>query len=54
MRMDGECFHINNDERIPFWNFQRAVAASVGLPIGKGEVKGSELSRCGSLAFSLP
>lgn len=39
MRVDGECFHITNDERVPFWDFQRAIAASVGLPVKREEIK---------------
>ncbi|KUI69913.1 Sterol-4-alpha-carboxylate 3-dehydrogenase, decarboxylating [Cytospora mali] len=39
MRVDGECFHVTNDERVLFWDFQRAIAASIGLPVKKEEIK---------------
>ncbi|PHH75448.1 hypothetical protein CDD82_4447 [Ophiocordyceps australis] len=38
-RVDGQSFNITNDERILFWDFQRAVSASVGLPITKDKIK---------------
>ncbi|KAK8117926.1 uncharacterized protein PG998_006207 [Apiospora kogelbergensis] len=38
-RVDGQSFNITNDERVLFWEFHRAVAASVGIPIRKEDVK---------------
>ncbi|KAI0016369.1 C-3 sterol dehydrogenase/C-4 decarboxylase family protein [Xylariomycetidae sp. FL0641] len=38
-RVDGQSFNVTNDERILFWDFHRAVAASVGIPIKKEDVK---------------
>ncbi|KAK7996684.1 sphingolipid long chain base-responsive protein [Apiospora arundinis] len=37
-RVDGECFHITNHERVPFWEFQRAIGASVGFPVKEEDV----------------
>lgn len=39
LRVDGECFHITNHERVNFWDFQRGIAASIGLPVNKEEIK---------------
>ncbi|KAF3767737.1 NAD(P)-binding protein [Cryphonectria parasitica EP155] len=39
MRVDGESFNITNEEPIPVWYFQRAIAASVGLPVKTEEIK---------------
>ncbi|KAH7311257.1 hypothetical protein B0I35DRAFT_437797 [Stachybotrys elegans] len=39
MRVDGESFNVTNDERILFWDFQRAVSASIGLPVPKDKIK---------------
>lgn len=39
VRVDGECFNITNDERMPFWDFQRAIAAAVGLPVKKEDIR---------------
>ncbi|KAH8892367.1 NAD(P)-binding protein [Thozetella sp. PMI_491] len=38
-RVDGECFIITNDEPVEFWDFQRSIAASVGLPVSKEDIK---------------
>lgn len=38
MRVDGESF-ITNEEPVPFWDFQRAIAASVGLPVKPEEIR---------------
>lgn len=38
-RVDGETFIITNDEPVLFWDFQRAVAASVGRPVKKEDIK---------------
>lgn len=38
-RVDGESFNVTNEEPVPFWDFQRAIAASVGLPVKPEEVK---------------
>ncbi|KAK2615821.1 hypothetical protein N8I77_002547 [Diaporthe amygdali] len=38
-RVDGESFNITNEESVPFWDFQRAIAASVGLPVKPEEIK---------------
>ncbi|KAE8314228.1 hypothetical protein BDV41DRAFT_563872 [Aspergillus transmontanensis] len=32
-RVDGECFHLNNEDPWLFWDFQRAVSALAGNPI---------------------
>ncbi|KAI1175971.1 C-3 sterol dehydrogenase/C-4 decarboxylase family protein [Nemania sp. FL0916] len=39
MRVDGETFHVTNEEPVNFWDFQRAIAASVGLPVKQEDVK---------------
>lgn len=39
MRVDGEAFIITNDEPVLFWEFHRAIAASVGRPVKKEEIK---------------
>lgn len=39
LRVDGECFILSNDEPILFWDFQRAVAASIGLPVKPQDIK---------------
>ncbi|KAG6365122.1 hypothetical protein INS49_006729 [Diaporthe citri] len=39
MRVDGETFIITNDEPMLFWEFQRAVAASVDLPIRREQIR---------------
>lgn len=38
-RVDGQCFIITNHERILFWDFQRGVSASIGLPIQPEDIK---------------
>ncbi|KAG8164886.1 hypothetical protein KVR01_005161 [Diaporthe batatas] len=38
-RVDGEAFFITNDEDWPFWDYQRAGAASVGYPVRKDDIK---------------
>jgi sterol-4alpha-carboxylate 3-dehydrogenase (decarboxylating) len=38
-RVDGESFNVTNDERILFWDFQRAISASIGLPVSKDKIK---------------
>lgn len=38
-RVDGEAFIITNDEPVLFWDFHRAVAASVGRPVKTKEIK---------------
>lgn len=38
-RVDGQTFNVTNDEPVEFWEFQRAIAASVGLPVKKEEIK---------------
>lgn len=38
-RVDGQCFIVTNHERIPFWEFHRAVSAAVGLPVKTEDVK---------------
>ncbi|RAL14384.1 C-3 sterol dehydrogenase/C-4 decarboxylase family protein [Aspergillus homomorphus CBS 101889] len=37
-RVDGECFHVTNEEPWLFWDFQRRVAALVGRPVRPDEV----------------
>lgn len=38
-RVDGEAFIITNDEPVLFWDFNRAIAASVGFPVKKEDIK---------------
>ncbi|KAJ4412521.1 erg26, C-3 sterol dehydrogenase [Gnomoniopsis sp. IMI 355080] len=38
-RVDGEAFIITNDEPVLFWEFQRAIAASVGRPVKEEDIK---------------
>ncbi|KAI1874552.1 hypothetical protein JX265_004760 [Neoarthrinium moseri] len=38
-RVDGESFNVTNNEPVCFWEFQRAIGASVGLPVKKEEIK---------------
>ncbi|KAF3766959.1 NAD(P)-binding protein, partial [Cryphonectria parasitica EP155] len=38
-RVDGQSFIITNDERILFWDFQRAISASVGPPVKQDDIK---------------
>lgn len=38
-RVDGEAFIITNDEPVLFWDFNRAVAASIGMPVKKEDIK---------------
>lgn len=38
-RVDGEAFIITNDEPLLFWDFNRAVAASIGIPVKKEDIK---------------
>lgn len=38
-RVDGEAFIITNDEPVLFWDFNRAVAASIGIPVKKEDIK---------------
>jgi sterol-4alpha-carboxylate 3-dehydrogenase (decarboxylating) len=37
-RVDGEAFHIRNDECWLFWDFTRATAAGIGQPARKDEI----------------
>ncbi|KAM7196899.1 Cytochrome P450 [Naviculisporaceae sp. PSN 640] len=39
MRVDGEAFNVTNDEPVEFWEFQRGIAASVGLPVRDEDIK---------------
>lgn len=39
MRIDGEAFFITNDEHMLFWDYQRAIAASIGIPVKKEDIK---------------
>ncbi|KAH9985139.1 NAD(P)-binding protein [Xylariaceae sp. FL0662B] len=39
MRVDSQSFNVTNDERVEFCEFSRAIAASVGIPINKEEIK---------------
>ncbi|ROW01463.1 hypothetical protein VSDG_02247 [Cytospora chrysosperma] len=36
---DGQAFIITNDEPVLFWEFHRAVAASVGMPVKQEDIK---------------
>ncbi|KAL2291412.1 hypothetical protein FJTKL_12816 [Diaporthe vaccinii] len=38
-RVDGQCFNVTNHERILFWDFQRGVSASIGLPVKSEDIK---------------
>lgn len=38
-RVDGQCFNVTNHERILFWDFQRSVSASIGLPVKPEDIK---------------
>lgn len=38
-RVDGQCFNVTNHERILFWDFQRAISASIGLPVRPEDIK---------------
>jgi sterol-4alpha-carboxylate 3-dehydrogenase (decarboxylating) len=38
-QVDGQAFIITNDEPVLFWEFNRAVAASVGMPVKKEDIK---------------
>lgn len=38
-RVDGQAFIITNDEPVLFWDFNRAVAASVGMPVRQEDIK---------------
>lgn len=38
-RVDGQAFIITNDEPLLFWDFQRAISASVGMPVRKEDIK---------------
>lgn len=37
--VDGQCFNVTNHERILFWDFQRGVSASIGLPVKPEDIK---------------
>lgn len=38
-QVDGQAFIITNDEPVLFWEFHRAVAASVGMPVKQEDIK---------------
>lgn len=38
-RVDGEAFHITNDEPWLFWEFTRAIAKAAGHPVKETEIK---------------
>ncbi|KAG8162015.1 hypothetical protein KVR01_007780 [Diaporthe batatas] len=38
-QVDGQAFIITNDEPVLFWDFNRAIAASVGIPVKKEDIK---------------
>ncbi|KAK7704395.1 erg26, C-3 sterol dehydrogenase [Diaporthe eres] len=38
-RVDGQAFIITNDEPVLFWDFQRAISASVGMPVKQEDIK---------------
>ena len=38
-RVDGEAFHITNDEPWLFWDFSRAIAKAAGHPVNESEIK---------------
>lgn len=38
-RIDGQAFIITNDEPVLFWDFQRAISASVGMPVKQEDIK---------------
>ena len=37
-RIDGENFHITNYERMPFWTFDKKVAAAAGHPVQEKDI----------------
>lgn len=39
MRVDGQAFNVTNNERVLFWDFQRQISASVGLPVKPEDIK---------------
>lgn len=38
-RVDGQAFIITNDEPVLFWDFQRAISASFGMPVKQEDIK---------------
>lgn len=38
-QVDGQAFIITNNEPVLFWDFQRAISASVGMPVNREEIK---------------
>lgn len=38
-RVDGQCFNVTNHERVLFWDFQREISASIGLPVKAEDIK---------------
>ncbi|KAJ0109005.1 hypothetical protein J7T55_005553 [Diaporthe amygdali] len=38
-RIDGQAFIITNDEPVLFWDFQRAVAAAIGMSVKQEDIK---------------
>jgi len=39
IRVDGQAFNVTNNQRILFWEFQRLISESVGIPIKKEDIK---------------
>ncbi|KAH8897454.1 NAD(P)-binding protein [Thozetella sp. PMI_491] len=39
VRVDGQAFHVTNGEPVKFWEFHRAIAASVGQPVRKEDIR---------------
>lgn len=37
-RVDGQAFNVTNDEDWLFWEYQRGVAAAIGMPVKKEEI----------------
>ncbi|KAL4756074.1 C-3 sterol dehydrogenase/C-4 decarboxylase family protein [Aspergillus foveolatus] len=39
MRVDGETFHITNDDPWLFWDFQRSISSQLGKPVQPEEIR---------------
>lgn len=39
VKVEGEAFHVTNDEHIPFWDMQFLVAELAGRPVKKEDIK---------------
>lgn len=50
-KVDGEAFHITNDEPWLFWGFTRAIAKAAGNPVNENEIR--VISRWGAMLMAL-